>query len=116
MVTPVTTFAGLYERATGRDPFALPARWLAAKGELDLTTPFNVVTTNDIIGGNSGSPVINREGELVGVIFDGNIHSLGGDYVYDPVLNRAVAVESVAVREALAKIYSAKRLLDEIAR
>jgi hypothetical protein len=115
-VPPVTTLAGLYDRATGRDPFALPARWVSARGELDLTTPFNVVTTNDIIGGNSGSPLINREGELVGVIFDGNIHSLGGDFFYDPVLNRAVAVESTAIREALAKIYGARRLLDELGR
>jgi len=116
VVAPVTTFAGLYERATGRDPFALPARWLSVKAELDLGVPFDVATTNDIIGGNSGSPLINREAELVGVIFDGNIHSLGGDFIYDPVLNRAIAVESVAVREALAKVYGAKRLLDEIAR
>jgi hypothetical protein len=113
-VLPVTTFAGLYERATGRDPFALTPRWVAARKNLDLDTPFNVSTTNDIIGGNSGSPLINKEGELVGVIFDGNIHSLGGDFFYDPDLNRAVSVESTAIREALTKVYGAKRLSDEL--
>jgi hypothetical protein len=113
-IKPVTTFAGLYERATGRDPFALTPRWIAAKPALDLDTPFNVSSTNDIIGGNSGSPLINKEGELVGVIFDGNIHSLGGDFFFDPALNRAVSVESTAIREALGKVYGAKRLLEEL--
>jgi hypothetical protein len=115
-VNPVTTLAGLYDRATGRPPFALPERWIAAKGQLDLNTPFNFATTHDIIGGNSGSPVISREGEFVGIIFDGNIHSLGGNFFYDPVLNRAVALEAPAVREALAKIYGARRLLEELGR
>jgi hypothetical protein len=115
MVAPITTLGGAFERATGRDPFALPARWLAAKAALDLSTPFDVVSTNDIIGGNSGSPLISREGEQVGVIFDGNIHSLGGDFFYDPVLNRAVSVESTAISEALGKIYGAQRVLGELA-
>ena len=112
----MTTFAGLYDRATGRDPFALPARWLAARSQLALATPFDVATTNDTIGGNSGSPVINRDGEIVGLLFDGNIHSLGGDYFYDPALNRSIAVATPAIREALDKIYAARRLLDELGR
>jgi hypothetical protein len=114
-VPPITTLAGAFERATGRDPYALPATWLAAKGKLALSTPFDVITTNDIIGGNSGSPLIDKDGEQVGVIFDGNIHSLGGDFFYDPLLNRAVAVESTAISEALGKIFGAQRVLDELA-
>jgi hypothetical protein len=116
MVPPVTTLGGTFERASGRDPYALPQSWLRARPQLDPATLFNVVTTNDIIGGNSGSPLINREGEQVGVIFDGNIYSLGGDFFYDPALNRAVSVESVAISEALAKIYGAQRVLDELSR
>jgi hypothetical protein len=113
-VVPVTTMGDTFKRATGREPFALPQRWLAAQKALDASVPFNVISTNDIIGGNSGSPLINREGELVGVIFDGNIHSLGGDFFYDPALNRAISVESAAISEALAKIYGAQRVLDEL--
>jgi hypothetical protein len=116
MVPPVTSLGGIFDRATGRDPYALPPRWLAARPQLDLATPFNVATTNDIIGGNSGSPLINRDGEQVGIIFDGNIHSLGGDFFYDPALNRAISVESAAISEALAKIYGAERLLEELGR
>jgi hypothetical protein len=115
MVPPVTTLGGIFERATGRDPYALPPSWLAAREKLDAATPFNVATTNDIIGGNSGSPLISKEGELVGIIFDGNIHSLGGDFFYDPALNRAISVESAAISEALAKIYGAERVLKELA-
>jgi hypothetical protein len=115
-VPPVTTLAGAFERHTGREPFALPKSWLQAKSALDLTTPMNVSTTSDIIGGNSGSPLISREGEQVGIIFDGNIHSLGGDFFYDPLLNRAISVESAAISEALAKIYGAQRVLDELGR
>jgi hypothetical protein len=113
-VNPVTTFGGAFERATGSDPFRLPGRWLGAKSNLDLTTFFNMATTNDIIGGNSGSPVINKDAEVVGLIFDGNIHSLGGDYAYDGANNRAVAVESTALLTALGRIYSATRVRDEI--
>lgn len=115
-VPPVTTIGGIYERATGRDPYALPPSWLAARDKLDASTPFNVASTNDIIGGNSGSPLINKEGELVGIIFDGNIHSLGGDFFYDPALNRSISVESAAISEALTKIYGATRVLEELAR
>jgi hypothetical protein len=113
-VPAFTTLAGAFERDTGREPFALPRAWLEAKGRLDLATPFNLVTTNDIVGGNSGSPVVNARAELVGLIFDGNIHSLGGEYGFDPANNRAVAVDARAIVEALRKIYGAKRILDEL--
>jgi hypothetical protein len=113
-VSPVTTLAGAFERATGRDPFKLPDSWLNAKANLNLDTLFNVATTNDIIGGNSGSPVFNKNLEVVGLIFDGNIQSLGGDYGFDEAVNRAVAVESVALTEALDKIYGAKRVVQEL--
>ena len=101
-------------RNTGTEPFALPQSWLRAKDKLDLTTPFNFVTTNDIIGGNSGSPLINAKGEVIGAIFDGNIHSMGGDYGYDAALNRSVAVSAAAVSEALRKVYQANALAREL--
>ncbi len=113
-VPPVTTIGGAFERATGAEPFALPKSWLDARSRLNLQTPFNFCTTNDIIGGNSGSPVINKDAEIVGLIFDGNIHSLGGDYYYDETNNRAVALESTAILEALDKVYRAGRLRDEL--
>jgi Peptidase S46 len=113
-VKPMTTLAGSFARHTGAEPFALPASWLKAKDKLALETPLNVATTNDIIGGNSGSPLVNKNGEVVGLIFDGNIHSLGGDYGFDESVNRAVAVHSAALIEALDKIYGAKRLVDEL--
>lgn len=113
-VNPVTTFAGAFDRHTGEDPFALPASWLAAKGKLDMSTPFDFASTNDIIGGNSGSPVINKDAEVVGLIFDGNIQSLGGDYGFDAAVNRAVSVHSSALIEALSKIYGASRIVDEL--
>ncbi|MBX7096602.1 MAG: S46 family peptidase [Myxococcaceae bacterium] len=111
---PFTTLAGAFERHTGADPFALPKTWLDAKSKLLLETPFNLCTTNDIIGGNSGSPMVNAKGEVIGLVFDGNIHSLGGEYGFDEKLNRAVAVHSAAITEALEKIYGAKRLVDEL--
>lgn len=113
-VKPVTTFGGAFDRATGRDPFALPARWTAAKPKLDLATPFNLATSNDIIGGNSGSPVVNQNGEVVGLVFDGNLQSLGGDYGFDESVNRTVAVASQALIEALDKVYGAARLVKEL--
>jgi hypothetical protein len=112
-----TTFYGLYDRAYSFDlkaPFNLPARYAEGKGKLDLSTPLDFVTTNDIIGGNSGSPVINRQAEIVGLIFDGNIESLVGDFVYDAGTNRAVAVDTAGMTEALKKLYNAGALLDEI--
>lgn len=114
-VKPFTDFAGLYRRATGADPFKLPDSWLSAKGSLDLSTPFDFVTDNDIIGGNSGSPVIDRNGHAVGLIFDGNIHSLGGDFFFDPGSNRAVAVDTAAVMEAVRKVYKLPQLANELA-
>ena len=112
-----TTFYGLYDRAASfdyKDPFELPKNYLDGKSKVDLTTPFNFVTTNDIIGGNSGSPVVNRSGEIVGLIFDGNIESLVGDYVYDGTANRAVAVHTAAMTEAMKKLYGADKLVDEM--
>jgi hypothetical protein len=113
-VKPLTSLAGAFERHTGKDPFALPRSWLSARSKLNPETPFNFVTTNDIIGGNSGSPVVNKNAEVVGLIFDGNIQSLGGDYGFDPKVNRAVAVHSAAILEALDKIYGAQRITREL--
>ncbi len=113
-VAPYTSFGGAFERNTGADPFALPASWLRAKDKLNLSQRFDFVTSNDIIGGNSGSPVTNRNGEVVGLVFDGNIESLGGAFYYDETVNRAVAVHSGAILEALDKIYGAKALVQEL--
>jgi hypothetical protein len=113
-IAPFTTLAGAFERNTGRDPFALPKSWLDARARLDLATPFNFVADTDIIGGNSGSPVVNVRGEAVGLVFDGNIWSLGGSYGFDPALNRTVAVDTAAITEALSKIYGAERVLKEL--
>ncbi len=114
-VPPFTHFAGTYDRATGVFPFELPKSWVAARSRLDLQTPFDQVSDNDIIGGNSGSPLINQKAEVVGLIFDGNIASLGGDYRFDDSTDRAVSVHSSALLQALDRIYGAKRVLDEIA-
>lgn len=109
-----TTFAGLYDRATGSEPFQLAPRWVAAKDKLNPTTVFDFVTTNDIIGGNSGSPVVNAKGEVLGAAFDGNIHSLGGDYGYDGSINRTVVVSTAAATEALDKVYGQAGLIKEL--
>ena len=114
---PMTTFYGLYDRAYSfglKPPYNLPARYLERRTRLDLAGPLDFVSTCDIIGGNSGSPVINKQGELVGLIFDGNIESLVGDYVYYEVNNRAVAVHSGAIIEALRELYDASSLADEL--
>lgn len=113
-VKPYTTIGGLFERATGAPPYKLPASWLNAKASLNLSLPMNLSTTNDIIGGNSGSPLINKDANVVGLIFDGNIFSLGGDYYYDAKQNRAVAVDSRALLEGLRKVYHLNRIVDEI--
>jgi len=114
---PFTTFYGLYDRSasfSNKPPFDLTPKETSALGKLDLATPFDFVSTNDIIGGNSGSPVVNREGELVGLVFDGNIESLAGDFVYDGTKNRTVAVHSAGMMEGLRKIYGADALADEL--
>ncbi|HWU41959.1 MAG TPA: S46 family peptidase, partial [Bdellovibrio sp.] len=113
-VKPFTNIAGAFDRATGSEPFALPESWISAKDQLNKETPLNFCTTNDIIGGNSGSPVINKDAEITGLIFDGNIQSLGGDYGYDGSTNRAVAVHSAAILEVLKKVYKADRLIQDL--
>jgi hypothetical protein len=112
-----TTIAGLYERAAEqeyRPPFDLPKLWVDSKSKLSLQTPFNFVSTADIIGGNSGSPVVDRKGEFVGIIFDGNIQSLVLDFVYSDVQARAVSVDSRGILEALQKVYRAEKLVTEL--
>lgn len=113
-IPPFTTLGGAFTRATGAEPFKLPESWLAAKARLNLATPFNFVSTNDIIGGNSGSPVLNTHGELVGLVFDGNLPSLGGAYWFDEAVNRAVAVDSAAIIEAMNQVYGAQALTQEM--
>jgi hypothetical protein len=114
-VRPFTILGGAFERHTGADPFALPKSWLEGKDKLDLTVPFNFVSTNDIIGGNSGSPVINQKAEIVGLVFDGNIQSLGGAFGFDETVNRTVSVSSRGILETMKKIYNVDRILEEIA-
>jgi V8-like Glu-specific endopeptidase len=113
-VAATTDFAGAYAHATGADPFKLPQKWIAAEKAVNPRTNLNFVSTNDIIGGNSGSPVIGRSGEVIGLIFDGNIQSLGGDFGYDGSLNRAVAVDVTGIIEALKSVYHADRLSREL--
>jgi peptidase S46-like protein len=113
-VEPFTRLNRLFERATGRPPFAVPESWQKARSTLDPATPFNLSTNNDIVGGNSGSPLIDAQGRIVGLIFDGNIHSISGAYWFDAAQNRAVAVDTAAIREALAKVYRAAALADEL--
>ena len=117
-VPPFTTFAGLYRRAAeqNRPPFELPQRWLGKKSALDLETPFCFVSTNDIVGGNSGSPVINKKAEIVGLLFDGNTQSIVGNFVYDDTQNRAISVDARGMIEALRKVYGANELADELTR
>jgi hypothetical protein len=114
-VAPATTFGGLYERATEHDPFRLPPSWVEAKPRLAPSQPMNFVTTNDIVGGSSGSPMLDREGRLVGIVFDGNFESLGGAFWWDERSNRAVAVDAGAILEALEKVYGADALRSELA-
>jgi hypothetical protein len=116
-VAPFTTLGGLYDRSTqfkSEFPYNLPQRWTEKKSAVDPKTPFNFVSTDDIIGGNSGSPTINKNGELVGLIFDGNIQSLVGDFIYDESVNRAISVDVRAMREVLRKVFDANEIADEL--
>ena len=117
-ISPYTSVAGLYERAAqhaGQPDYELAPKWIEAKAALNPKTPFNLVSTNDIVGGNSGSAVVNRKGEIVGLIFDGNIQSLPGYFIYDESVNRAVSVDSRLILEALKNVYKADAIANEIA-
>ncbi len=113
-VEPFTHLGRAFERATGASPFKIPASWMKAKDRLDMGTPFCISTNNDIVGGNSGSPMIDADGKIVGLMFDGNIHSIAGHYWFDAANNRAIAVHPAIIREALDKVYGAKSLLTEL--
>jgi hypothetical protein len=113
----MTTMGGAFAHADShqnQEPFRLPGSWTRHKATLSLATPLNFVNTADIIGGNSGSPVVNRAGELVGIIFDGNIQSLVLDYIYTDTQARAIAVQSAGIAEALKKIYGSERVVSEL--
>jgi hypothetical protein len=113
-VEPFTFLERAFERATGAAPFKIPGSWMKARPQLDLHTPFCISTDNDIVGGNSGSPLIDASGHIVGLMFDGNIHSIAGHYFFDPANNRATALHPAIIREALAEVYDDKPLLKEL--
>jgi hypothetical protein len=116
-IPPYTDFAGLYVRNAehkNKEPFDLPKRWVDKKAALNLSTPFNFLNTADIIGGNSGSPVVNRAGEFVGIIFDGNLPSLVLDFAYEDVNARAISVDSRGIIEAMRKVYGVDHLVNEL--
>lgn len=113
-VFPFTVTRRLFERDTGAPPFRVPGSWLGARDRLNPETRFNFVASTDVIGGNSGSPMIDAEGRLIGLVFDGNIHSIGGNYGFDEEKNRTVSVHPAVIMEALREVYGAQRLLDEL--
>jgi hypothetical protein len=113
-IGPFTYIKGLYDRATGQEPFQAAPRWLSARTRVKGDTVFNLTSTNDIIGGNSGSPLINARGEVIGAVFDGNLGSLGGAYFYDPAVNRSVTVSTAAITEALRTVYDQPQLVAEL--
>lgn len=113
-VAPFTHAEGLYQRATGAPAFALSQRWIDARERLDPRTVYNLSTSTDVISGSSGSALLDREGRVVGAVFDGNIHSLGGEYFYDVELNRSVTVSATIIRSALADVYGMQSLLAEL--
>jgi hypothetical protein len=113
-IDPFTHLGRAFERATGAPPFKIPDRWMKVKDQLDMRTPFCISTNNDIVGGNSGSPLIDADGKIVGLMFDGNIHSIAGHYGFDAKINRAIGVHPAIIREALDKVYGAKALLTEL--
>jgi hypothetical protein len=113
-VPPFTYLERAFERATGAAPFKIPDSWMRVKAQLDMNTPFCISTSNDIVGGNSGSPLIDVDGKIVGLMFDGNIHSIAGRYWFNPENNRAIAVHPAIIREALDKVYGARELLTEL--
>jgi hypothetical protein len=113
-VEPFTYLDRAFERATGSSPFKIPDSWMKARERLDMRTPFCISTSNDIVGGNSGSPLIDARGNIVGLMFDGNIDSIAGSYWFDPANNRAIAVHPAIIREALDQVYDAKSLLKEL--
>jgi hypothetical protein len=115
-IEPFTKLSRAFERATGADPFEIPDSWLRVKDKLDMNTTFNLSTNSDIVGGNSGSPLISAKGEVVGLLFDGNIHSISGSYWFDTEKNRAVAVHPAIMKEAMSKVYGADALLKELSR
>jgi hypothetical protein len=115
-IAPFTTLAGLYEHATDAAPRRLPDRWLNARGALNLESVLNFVATTDIVGGSSGSPVVDAHGDMVGAAFDGNQASIAGDFAYDGDVNRTVAVSMAAISEALGKVYGRADLVQELLR
>jgi len=120
LLQPFTTLGGLFDRADAwgaraeNGSWALPPRWRERRARLEPSTPYNFLSTHDCIGGNSGSPMVNRNGELVGLAFDGNIDSIPGRYYYNGKVNRCVSVDARGILEALAKVYDAGHLVSEL--
>jgi hypothetical protein len=113
-VDPFTRLDRLYARATGAPPFALPKTWLDAKQKLDVSSRANFTATTDIVGGNSGSPMVNAAGRIVGLVFDGNIHAIAGSYWFDPQTNRTIGVHPEFIRTAMTHVYHLPRLAKEL--